>query len=182
MYMWMSSLRRKYSFTQLQHTTGMAQRKRAGLITLRTPDRNGLPVLLINSHQCSRHLEHFAIAKHSTGVAQRQSVSKHRLLPSWLYSLLCEWLSPYKRKVTGSKPVAGNIFNLVVLKKRPPPCSDNINAHTYSTPLAQRQSARLITWRSSDQNPQEVFYPSVALQKRPNQTKYNPYSSAGRAS
>ena len=52
----MSSLRRKYSFTQLQHTTGMAQRKRAGLITLRTPDRNGLPVLLINSHQCIKAL------------------------------------------------------------------------------------------------------------------------------
>ncbi len=29
-----------------QHSTGVAQRKRARLITLRTPDRNGSPVLL----------------------------------------------------------------------------------------------------------------------------------------
>ena len=42
-----------------QHTklfTGMAQRQRARLITLRTPDRNGLPVLLIISHRCMKAL------------------------------------------------------------------------------------------------------------------------------
>ena len=31
---------------QFTTNTGVAQRKRAGLITLRTPDRNGSPVLL----------------------------------------------------------------------------------------------------------------------------------------
>ena len=39
-----------------KHFTGMAQRQRARLITLRTPDRNGLPVLLIISHQCMKAL------------------------------------------------------------------------------------------------------------------------------
>ena len=70
----------------------------------------------------------------------------------------------YDPEDVGSKPTAGNISNLVILQKCPPPCSDNINAHTYSTPLAQRQSARLITWRSADQNPQEVsFFVRLAI-------------------
>ena len=30
--------------------------------------------IIINSHRCIKALEHFATAKHSTGIAQRQSV------------------------------------------------------------------------------------------------------------
>ena len=132
MYMWMSSLRWKYSSTPT-HITGVAQRKRAGLITPRTPDRNGSPVLFIKSHQCSRHLEHPVPdqdPKPRTGVAQRQSVSKHRLLSPWLFSLFCEWLSPYKRKVTGSKPVAG-IF-LFGCFFRNDPCVIYAHTHTHT--------------------------------------------------
>ena len=66
--------------------TGVAQRKRARLITSRTPDRNGSPVFIIISHRCIKALEHF------------------------------------------------------------------------NTSLAQWQSARLITWRSVDQNPQEASF------------------------
>ena len=43
---------------------------------------------------------------------------------------------------------------------------DPKRSNQHCTALAQGQSARLITWRSSDQNPQAVFYNSVALQKR----------------
>ena len=48
--------RRKTQQTQNFNYTGMAQRKRAGLITPRSLDRNGLPVLFINSHRCIKAL------------------------------------------------------------------------------------------------------------------------------
>ncbi len=45
--------------------------------------------------------------KNQPGIAQRQSV--YNIVCYYMTSngLNCEWLSPYKRKVTGSKPVAG---------------------------------------------------------------------------
>ena len=65
----------KRSHSHKPHFTGMAQGQRAGLITLRSQDRNLLPVLFINSHKCIKALR--AISKTNkthTGVAQRQSV------------------------------------------------------------------------------------------------------------
>ena len=60
----------------------------------------------------------------------------------------------------GSKPIAGIVkLDVINVAQR-----DARVAHF--TALAQGQSARLITWRSSDQNPQAVFYNLVVLKKR----------------
>ena len=79
----MSSLRWKYSFTQFS-LTGVAQRKRAGLITPRTPDRNGLPVLSSNRTSASRHLEHVPEPVPETLYRCSSAAERlqHRLLPS----------------------------------------------------------------------------------------------------
>lgn len=54
----MSSLSKTNSFTPPQNYTGMAQRQRAWLITTRSLDRNGLPVLSSFRTSASWHLEH----------------------------------------------------------------------------------------------------------------------------
>ena len=67
--------------------TGMAQGQRAGLITPRSLDRNGLPVYIITSQWCIKALEHNslshillfeAIFYRYSSAAERL---KHRLLP-----------------------------------------------------------------------------------------------------
>ena len=60
---------------QPNHFTGVAQRKRARLITLRTPDRNGSPVLLqfTSFTEAGRHSSRDVKHEHPfTGMAQRQ--------------------------------------------------------------------------------------------------------------
>jgi hypothetical protein len=49
--------------------TGMAQRQRAGLITPRSPDRNGLPVL---SYSC-------VLQKHIVNASDFKQASKHTI-------------------------------------------------------------------------------------------------------
>ena len=65
-------------------------------------------------------------------------------------SPFCEWLSPYKREVTGSKPVAGNI-PIWLFYRSNTSCGDIMR--TYTTSLAQRQSAGLIILRSGGSKP-----------------------------
>ena len=63
--------------------TGMAQGQRAGLITPRSLDRNGLPVFSNSSALQKQSVIARATKNMSsfTGVAQRKRAVKHRLLP-----------------------------------------------------------------------------------------------------
>ena len=85
--------------------TGMAQRQRARLITARTLDQNQFSVsnhsvalqklLVITTLKRNRYSSAAEHLKH------RPLSTRHANVRIW------RWLSPYKRKVTGSKPVAG---------------------------------------------------------------------------
>ena len=89
------------------YSTGVAQRKRAGLIIPRSLVRTQSPVpVFIEFIALYGHRRHED--KNQPGIAQRQSVYNIVRYHMTSNGLNCEWLSPYKRKVTGSKPVTGN--------------------------------------------------------------------------
>ena len=91
------------------YSTGVAQRKRAGLITPRSLVQTQSPVPVhIEFIALYGHRRHEDIEDKQPGIAQRQSVYNIVCYHMTSNGLNCEWLSPYKRKVTGSKPVAGN--------------------------------------------------------------------------
>ena len=74
-----------------QHFTGVAQRQRAGLITLSSSDRNGSPVLL-----------------HFGGFAEATSLLRQTLNTVTVYRHGAEAARrAHNPEVTGSKPVAG---------------------------------------------------------------------------
>ena len=150
----MSSCQWKYSSTQTKpnptfyrHGAGAARRAHNPEVT-RSKRVVGI---FIHSHRCIKALRALSKNTQDQQNTYRCSSEAERLKTSFaifltLTSPFCEWLSPYKRKVTGSKPVAGNISIWSFYRNAP-------HTHAFKTSLAQRQSARLITARSGGSKP-----------------------------
>ena len=109
--------------------------------------------IFIHSHRCIKALRALSKNTQDQQNTYRCSSAAERLKTSFaifltLTSPFCEWLSPYKRKVTGSKPVAGNIFNLPILQKRVVKLDVKRSNQSFNTGMAQRKRAGLITPRT----------------------------------
>ena len=157
----------------------MAQRQRAGLITPRTLDRNGLSVSSSNRTGASRHLEHPSrtpkTIKHIPVWRRGSALLKLRLLHLYHLWYDLRMVMDYTPEDVGSKPTAGNI-SIWLLYRSSTSC---IDIYTFFTGMAQRQRAGLITPRSLDRNGLPVLFHFSRFTEA---TQHNPYSSAGRAS
>ena len=119
----MSSLRRKYSSTHSPTFYRHGAEEARGAHNSEDTRSKRVVGIFIHSHRCIKALRALSKNTQDQQNTYRCSSAAERLKTSFaifltLTSPFCEWLSPYKRKVTGSKPVAGNIFNLPVLQKR----------------------------------------------------------------
>ena len=127
---------------QHNHFTGVAQRKRARLITLRTPDRNGSPVLL-----------QFTSFTEATRLASDVKCSQNTLYRDGAG----EARGAHNPEVTGSNPVPG-ILQFGCFTEATRHSSRDVKHEHPFTGMAQGQRAGLITLRSQDQNLLPVFY------------------------
>jgi hypothetical protein len=86
----MSSLQKEILIHTHLHFTGMAQGQRAGLITLRSLDRNELPVLSSIRTGASRHLEQYPRTFKTNKTFYRCSSAAERLKTSFAILLTLE--------------------------------------------------------------------------------------------
>ena len=146
----------KYSFTPntfYRHGAGAARGAHNSEVT-RSKRVAGI---IINSHRCIKALRAPFKNTQDQQNTYRCSSAAERLKTSFAIFLTFQVCFVNGYRLISGRSQDRNLSPVTFQFGRfteTAPCV--INAPTYYTALAQRQSARLITWRSSDQNPQAV--------------------------